>query len=129
MDKTKIIIAGSRDFNSFETLKKACMQSGFFTREMLVNKSFEIVSGGARGVDKMGEDLARMLGTEPKIFEVTKEEWRKIGPSAGPRRNIKMGNYADKLIAIRVNNSKGTTHMIEYMKSLNKPVFVMEIIL
>ncbi|UTS52130.1 hypothetical protein [Synechococcus phage BUCT-ZZ01] len=129
MDKTKIIIAGSRDFNDFETLKTACMQSGFFTREILTKKSFEIVSGGARGVDKMGEDLARMLGTEPKIFEVTKEEWRTIGPSAGPRRNIKMGNYADKLIAIRVNNSKGTSHMIEYMKSLNKPVFVMEIVL
>ena len=35
-----------------------------------------------------------------------------------------MGNYADVLIAFWDGSSRGTKHMIDYMKSLNKQVFI-----
>ena len=55
------------------------------------------------------------------LFEA---DWGTHGKKAGILRNIEMGDYADALIAFHDSESKGTKHMIEYMKSLGKPVRV-----
>lgn len=119
----KIIVAGSRDFTDeyavheafFDALNEFNIKDG---------NEIEIVSGGAKGVDRLGEDLASAYGFKLKIFPA---DWDKYGRRAGPLRNIQMGDYADILVAIRKNNSRGTTHMINYMLELGKPVFVTEV--
>lgn len=120
----KIIIAGSRDITDFDLVKRACRSSGFFTTELINAKEIEIVSGGAKGVDSLGEYLAKRAGFHLKFFPA---DWVTYGKAAGPIRNKQMGDYADCLIAIRLDNSKGTTHMIEYMIKLGKPVYVLDL--
>ena len=109
----KLIIAGSRsilDTQLIEAMYKAWELS-----------ATEIVSGGARGVDRLGERFAREQGIPVKQFLPL---WEINGKKAGIFRNIDMGNYADALLAIWDGKSTGTKHMIDYMQSLKKPTFV-----
>ena len=106
----KVIIAGSRGFNDYEKLCTVCN----FT---LSNQSeIEIVSGTARGADKLGEKYAKEKGYSIKKFP---PNWDKFGKSAGYKRNAQMAEYADALIAFWDGKSKGTKHMID-LASKNK---------
>jgi hypothetical protein len=83
----------------------------------------EIVSGGARGVDALGERYARENNIDLAIFPAN---WKEFGKSAGYRRNQQMADYADALIALHLNNSKGTSHMIAEAERKNLKIFVVE---
>lgn len=112
----KVIIAGGRDINDYELLKSVighAIKSGFVIDT--------VISGGARGVDKMGERWAAENG---KLLQVFPADWNKFGKAAGPIRNIEMSKVADGLIAIRKDGSKGTAHMISVMEKLEKRVCV-----
>jgi len=52
----------------------------------------EVVSGGATGIDKEGEDYAYAHGIPVKRFPA---DWDKHGKAAGPIRNRDMAKYAD----------------------------------
>lgn len=109
----KVIIAGSREGFYQEIVDYAVVRSGF--------KITEVVSGGARGVDKMGEVIAEANNLPLKRFPA---DWNSYGKGAGLIRNRDMAYYADALVAVWDGRSTGTKHMIDYMKKLNKPVFV-----
>jgi hypothetical protein len=111
----KLIIAGSRGLGNLQYVCEAYDESPFIATE--------IVSGGAKGIDSLGERYAHILDIPVIVF---KPDWS-IGKHAGMIRNKQMGDYADALLAIWDGTSKGTKHMITYMESLNKPVFVYEI--
>ena len=113
----KIIIAGSRSITDFNTIEKPLIEY------CKVHSVTEIVSGGARGVDSLGEQFAIKYNIKIKQFLA---DWNKHGKSAGYIRNEKMGNYADTLIAFWDGQSKGTKHMINYMKNLNKNVHIIK---
>ena len=108
----KLIIAGSRTINDFDTVARALDASGFVPTE--------IVSGRAPGVDTVGEMLAARLGLPVKPFPA---DWS-MGRKAGPIRNGQMAKYADALVAVWDGSSSGTQDMISKMKALGKPVFV-----
>lgn len=110
----KCIVAGSREIVDYNLVVEA------FTLCPFADTINEIVSGGARGVDKLGEKLS-----EDRDLSLSKflADWNGLGKKAGIVRNCQMGDYADVLIAVW-NGSNGTKHMIKYMKSLKKPVFV-----
>lgn len=84
----------------------------------------EVVSGTAIGADKLGEEWAVNEGLTATRFPA---DWRNYGKRAGIVRNQEMGEYADAAVVLRVNGSSGSTHMINYMRSLGKPVYVMDI--
>lgn len=109
----KVIIAGSRDFNDYETLKKVC--NFMLSRQDEV----EIVSGTARGADQLGEQYAREMGYPIKQFPAN---WDKEGKSAGYKRNEDMAKYGNALIAFWDGKSKGTEHMINLAKKLGLKV-------
>lgn len=109
----KLIIAGSRSVVDYNVVKKAYLESGL--------KATEIVSGGARGVDKLGEAVAKELGIPIKVFPA---RWDEFGKSAGYKRNVEMGNYANAALVIWDGSSKGSKHMIDTMKMLAKIVVV-----
>jgi hypothetical protein len=100
----KIIIAGSRNFNDYNLLKSSC--DNLLTQFT----NIEIVSGTARGADKLGERYAREKGYDIKEFPAN---WDKFGKRAGYIRNDEMAQYADWLIAFWDGTSKGTKHMID----------------
>lgn len=110
---SKVIIAGSRNITNIDYVNLACSKAPFLITE--------VVSGGARGVDSLGEEWAKNHNISIKRFPA---DWKTLGRKAGPLRNIQMGDYADALVAIWDGKSKGTLHMISYMNSVNKPVYI-----
>lgn len=112
----KTIIAGSRDIMDKYVVSWAVHDSIF--------KVTEIVSGGARGVDRLGEDYAEERGIPLKICPAN---WTKFGRAAGYIRNEEMAKYADALIAVWDGESKGTGHMIDLAHKHNLEVYVYEL--
>ena len=104
----RVIIAGTRDFADYEALKTYADY-----KLSRIEDSIEIVSGGSRGADTLGEQYAREKGYSIKRFPA---DWEKYGRSAGPRRNEAMARYADALLAYWDGESRGTKNMIELAK-------------
>lgn len=87
----------------------------------------EIVSGCARGVDRVGEFYAEACGLKLTRFPITPRDWKTYGRSAGPRRNMHMAKYADALLAFWDGVSRGTGDMIRQMRDRGKPALVVEV--
>lgn len=112
----KTIIAGSRDINKPEILATAILNA--LDNGLSIT---EVVSGGARGVDTLGEHWAALAAVPIKRFPA---EWDKYGRSAGIIRNTEMAKYANALIAVWDGKSRGTKHMIDYAKLKNLAVYI-----
>lgn len=113
----KIIIAGSRNFSSKKKIYDIINSAGFDITE--------VVSGGSAGVDRVGEQWAIEHNLPIKnYFNECKEYTLKEAPF---KRNERMAEYGDGLIAIWKNKSVGTGHMIKCMKKLKKPIIVIEV--
>lgn len=80
----------------------------------------EIVSGGAKGIDSVGEEFANDSHILVNRFDA---DWEKHGKAAGPIRNKKMAEYADALLLIWDGKSKGSANMKKEMLLLNKPIY------
>lgn len=108
----RIIVAGSRDFNDFGLVDKTLTK--YMTDMSLTKDDIEIVSGCARGADKLGEQFATKHNIACAKFPA---EWDRYGKSAGYRRNAQMADYAIQetgvLFAFWDGSSKGTKHMID----------------
>ena len=115
----KVIIAGSRDITDITLVVRAVKESGFHITE--------IVCGKALGVDTLGELYGISNRIPVKPFPADWYPGGKFFRGAGHVRNRQMGDYADALIAIWDGISPGTKGMIEYMRSLNKPAYVLMI--
>lgn len=111
----KIIIAGGRDFSNRDMLHS---YMSLIPPWVAID---EIVSGGAKGADALGEEWAKLNGKPCKVFPA---EWNRLGKRAGPIRNAEMSVYANGLIAFWDGKSKGTSHMIEMMKAAGKWTYV-----
>lgn len=111
----KVIIAGSRSVQNYDIVKQAIEDSGFLPQIT------EVVSGTARGVDRLGERWAKENGISVRFFPAN---WKKYGKKAGMIRNAEMAEYADALIAIWDNESPGTANMIRTMEKLGKKFYV-----
>lgn len=103
----KVIVAGSRGFHNYELLKSSL-------DKILQNQTdIEIVSGGARGADLLGERYAQEKGYSIKIFLA---DWERLGKRAGFFRNKEMAKYADACVCFWDGKSRGTKSMIELAK-------------
>lgn len=111
----KTIIAGSRDFADYNLLKQN------LDSYRLKHTITQIVSGGAKGADSLGERYSDEEGIDLVIFRA---DWDTYGRAAGPIRNRKMAEYADALIVVWNGTSKGTKNMIEEMHKQGKPVHI-----
>jgi hypothetical protein len=110
----KVIIAGGRDFDNYILLREKC-------DELIESNLTEIVSGGARGTDKLGEQYSKEKGFDLKIFPA---DWNKHGKGAGHIRNRQMADYGEMLIAFWDGKSSGTKNMIENSKKLGLTVHI-----
>lgn len=108
-EKHRIIIAGGRDFDDYDKLKRYFLH----LTSTLQPNNIEIVSGGARGADALGEKLGKELGIDVVRFPA---DWDKHGKSAGYIRNAEMSKHSTHLIACWDGTSRGTKNMIETAK-------------
>jgi hypothetical protein len=110
----KVIIAGSRFYDDYQTLSERC--------DHLLSETdgpIQIVSGKAQGADRLGERYAKERGYELAQFPAN---WEHLGLSAGRVRNMQMAKYADALIAFPIGKSTGTRHMITVARAHKLPV-------
>jgi hypothetical protein len=113
----KVIVAGSRDFNDYALLCSVL-------DELFPKRNIEIVSGNARGTDRLGERYAEDRWLNCMKFPAN---WAKYGKGAGLIRNQEMAEYADVLVAFWDYSSTGTKDMITRAKKEGLEVHVIDI--
>lgn len=106
--KYHIIVAGGREFNDWELLEYT------LDHRLAGIKNLVIVSGCARGADKLGEKWAIKNAIEIRRFPAL---WTELGDSAGSIRNEEMAGVSDGLIAFWDGRSTGTKDMIKRAKA------------
>ena len=119
----KVIIAGSRDFDNFISAEHNLLS--FFKAFGIHSTDIEIISGGARGADKIGEQFAKKYNIKLTVFPA---QWDKYGKSAGMIRNAEMAQYAKDgiLFAFWDGKSTGTKNMIDAARRNNMTVLIYE---
>jgi predicted Rossmann-fold nucleotide-binding protein len=95
----KLIIAGGRSYN---------LSAEDVARLDAIEGVTEVVSGGARGVDRDGEAWAEANGIPVRRFP---PEWNRYGRGAGVVRNREMAAYADAVALFP--GKRGTESMCE----------------
>ena len=105
----KIAIIGSR------------VLSGITFDRVIPEACTEIVSGGARGVDREAAEWARKRGIPVVEFL---PHYERYGRAAPIKRNEAIAKYADELIAFWDGHSKGTESTINFFKKAGKKVTI-----
>ena len=114
----RVVVAGSRNFNDYNLL------SSELDKFLAGKKNVTIVSGTARGADRMGEQYAAEHGYKIDQFPA---EWSKYHQGAGPIRNLEMVKTADAVVAFWDNQSTGTKNIIDCAKQENIPYKVISV--
>jgi len=107
----KVAVVGSRTFIDYTLLKSILDKIDIDL----------IISGGARGADKLAERYALEKKIETKIFY---PEWDKFGKAAGFIRNRDIVQEADHVIAFWDGESKGTLSSINLAKEFGKKLSI-----
>jgi hypothetical protein len=114
----KLLIAGSRTITYYELIRHTLITLNY--------NITEIVSGGAKGVDKLGERFAKENNIPIKQFL---PDWNTYGKKAGIIRNVQMVDYCDLAIFFWDGESKGTKFTIMESIKHNKlsKVYMLEV--
>ena len=117
-DEFRLVVAGSRGFDDYERLSAEL-------DKYLANRSkVTIISGTARGADRLGERYAQEHGYN---IEQVPAQWSKYHQGAGPIRNKQMVKTADAVLVFWDNESSGARNIIECARSENIPCKVINI--
>lgn len=108
----KVIVAGSRTITDRELVLQAIADSKFTITE--------VISGGAKGVDRIAEEWAKEQGIPVTVIRTG---WKTGGRGGGFVNNEEMAEQAEALIAVYDGQSKGTKHMIDTMSKRGKKIF------
>ena len=114
----RVVVAGSRNFNNYARL------SAELDKYLAEKKNITIISGTARGADRMGEKYAAERGLKLEQFPA---EWGLYHKGAGPIRNMQMVKAADAVVAFWDNQSSGTKNIIDCARQENIPYKVISI--
>ncbi len=91
-------------------------------RDNLPPYTTEIVSGGAKGVDKAAEEVAKELGIPFREFLPDYEAYGKRAPLV---RNDQIIDYADMVLAFWDGESHGTKYVIgECLKRGKRVIYI-----
>ena len=117
-DEFRLVVAGSRGFDSYERL------SAELDKYLAGRSNVTIISGTARGADRLGEKYAQEHGYK---IEQVPAQWAKYHQGAGPIRNKQMVKTADAVLVFWDNESSGTRNIIECARAENIPCKVVNI--
>lgn len=87
--------------------------------EYIPSEATEIVSGGAKGIDSCAREYAQTNGI--KLTEFL-PEYEKYGRAAPLKRNIRIIEYSDLVLAFWDGKSRGTKYVIDNCKQRGIPV-------
>lgn len=124
MNIFKVIIAGSRNYSDYDTLKRMC-DSALANNLGQPDVKVVIVSGHAPGADSLGERYAKERGLDVEIYPA---DWAKNGRAAGPIRNKKMAEIADALIAFPKagDKNRGTQNMVDTAEQMGLQIITVD---
>jgi len=114
----KLAVVGSRKFSDYNIAKEK-IQDHFD-----INKITDIVSGGAKGADYLGQLFAQEFNKNMIAFL---PDWKRYGKAAGVIRNKLIVENSDAVIAFWDGVSKGTKKTIDIAAKLNKKLVVITI--
>ena len=86
----------------------------------------EIVSGGAKGIDRCAAGYARAHGL--KLTEY-RPDYRRYGRGAPLKRNLEIVNYADFVLIAWDGASRGSRYVIRLCEEMGKPHRVVQLTL
>lgn len=117
-----LAVIGSRSFKDYETLEYEIDR--IFKRKKIAtpDRNMCIVSGGARGADR----LAKRYADEHEEVHYIEHpaDWQKHGKKAGMIRNLDIVKDAHSVLAFWNGKSKGTKHTLGLAQSLGKNIKV-----
>jgi len=112
----KVLVCGGRDYNNtdrvFEVLDELNSPENEFTC---------IISGGARGADRLGERYAKERGLSLRVFPA---RWDVHGRSAGMIRNKEMLDKGKPDLVVAFPGGSGTANMVRIARSAGIKVIV-----
>ena len=111
----KIAIVGNRKGWSFDQVMN------YLNRERVYCKADMIISGGANGVDGFAQQYAKLYGLPILIFYPFNDL---PVPERFYKRNKKIAEECDLLIAFDKQDFSGTSQTVRYARELNKEVIV-----
>jgi predicted Rossmann fold nucleotide-binding protein DprA/Smf involved in DNA uptake len=111
----KVAIVGSRNFTNRNVIIEF----------MRIMHDVEIVSGGAKGVDAIAEEIAKEMGLPVKIFKPDFSKGYHV--SAYHERNKQIVDYADEVHIFWHQPTRGSMSTLRYAKSSGKPYYVHEV--
>lgn len=114
-DAFRLVIAGSRGFEDYSALSGAVDD---FLKQLAPKRPVTIVSGTARGADRLGEQYAHQKGY---ALEEYPANWHYFGKAAAVKRNAQMAEIADAAIVFWDGQSAGAKSMIECAEARGIP--------
>jgi hypothetical protein len=108
----KILIAGSRSIKDFDI-------SDYIPKDVEL-----IITGGASGIDSIAEQYADKRRISKLVL---RPDYPRYGKGAPLIRNKKMVDIADTVIIIWDGKSRGTKFTLEYAKSIDKNLVLINI--
>ena len=114
-DAFRLVIAGSRGFEDYSALSGAVDD---FLKQLAPKRPVTIVSGTARGADRLGEQYAHQKGY---ALEEYPANWHYFGKAAAVKRNAQMAEIADAAIVFWDGQSAGAKNMIECAEAQGIP--------
>lgn len=108
----KLAVVGSRGFGNYKLLCERVEEES----------PSEIISGGAKGADKLAAKFARSRGITLVEFLPDFKKYR----HPFHHRNRLIAEYCDKLLAFWDGHSTGTKYTIEYARRIGKEVLVIK---
>jgi hypothetical protein len=112
---TKVMVAGSRGFTDYQLL------TATLDRLLTGRNEVVVLSGGARGADRLGERYAAARGLGVERFL---PNWGHHGRAAGVVRNAEMVMIADVAVFFWDGSSPGTADGIRKARARGIPVEV-----
>ena len=104
----KLAVIGSRSFHNY----------AFMCDILKWYDISSIISGGARGADKLAEQYAMEHSIPIKVFPAN---WDKYGKRAGFLRNEQIIDACDEVVAFWDSISSGTAHSLKLAEEKGKP--------
>jgi hypothetical protein len=107
----KVAVIGSRTFNSYESVVNVLSK---------INIT-EIISGGAKGADSLGERYAKDNDIPTQIFL---PDWQTHGKKAGFLRNTQIIEACEMVVAFWDGESRGTKDSLDKAEKLGKKILI-----
>ena len=108
-----LAIVGSRTFKDYDLMDA--------TLGRVNSNIVKVVSGGAKGADRLGAVWAKKHGI---LVDEYIPNWSMYGKSAGFKRNQSIVDASDALMAFWDGTSKGTKHSIDLAKKKGIPYHI-----